>query len=108
MQPSDFKCVIGLKSEGKKLVSGKRLSSEIELLKKQVYVKAGLKSVGLADIASLTAQIKKETNLDLSQVTMSRLFGLTVSKFGPSLFTLHVLSVYCGCESWDTFLQVNT
>jgi len=80
---------------------------EIELLKKQVFIKAGLKSVGIADISPLISQIKKETNLDLSQVTLSRLFGYTDSKFGPSLFTLHVLSVYCGCESWDVFKEKN-
>ena len=86
----------------------KCLGLEIELLKKQVFIKAGLKSVGIADISPLTSQIKKETDLDFSQVTLSRLFGYTDSKFGPSLFTLHVLSVYCGCESWDMFKEKNS
>ncbi|WP_121810310.1 hypothetical protein [Mucilaginibacter kameinonensis] len=58
-------------------MSERLLSSQIELLKKEVCFKAGLQSVGVADIASLTSQIKKETNLDLAQVTLSRLFGLT-------------------------------
>lgn len=83
----------------------KDLKAEIELLKKQVLINAGLSSVIEADIAVLTDKIRRVTHKELSQITLCRLYGLREAKFGPSLFTLHVLANFCGYEDWEKFCE---
>ncbi|WP_162996874.1 hypothetical protein [Mucilaginibacter kameinonensis] len=48
----------------------------------------------------------KDTSLNISETTLKRLFGLAISKFSPSLFTVSALAVYCGFEGWDSFCRV--
>lgn len=78
---------------------------EIELLKKQVLISAGLVSITEADMPVLANKIRKATGKELSRTSLSRLYGFKEAKFGPSLFALHVLANFCGYESWEKFYQ---
>jgi hypothetical protein len=80
--------------------------AEIELIKKYVLINAGLSSVIEGDIPVLADRIRKVTGKQLSQITLSRLYGFKEAKFGPSLFTLYVLANFCGYESWEKFCEV--
>ena len=82
--------------------------AEIELLKKQVLIKANLSSVSEAEIVVLANKIKNITHKELSQITLCRLYGLKESKFGPSLFALQVLANFCGYESWEAFCEATS
>lgn len=79
---------------------------EIELIKKHVLINAELFPVTEADISVLADKVKKVTGREISQITLSRLYGFKKSKFGPSLFALQVLANFCGYESWGKFCEV--
>jgi hypothetical protein len=82
------------------------LNSVIELLKKEVLTRAGISIINQANLPELAVQILAATGQQLSQVALSRMYGFMESKFGPSLFTLQVLSLYCDYQSWETFIKL--
>jgi len=75
----------------------------LETLKALALSLAGIKIISADDCRGLSFAIMVKTKLALSELTLQRLFGLTPSKFQPSLHTLNILSVYCGYDGWATF-----
>lgn len=78
-----------------------------ELLKKELASTAGLSQVAAADCKTLSNLIARKTGQRLSETTLKRIFGFTISKFNPSVFTLNVLATFCGTKSWADFCKVS-
>jgi hypothetical protein len=82
------------------------LNTAIESLKQRVLIRAGINEIDPANLPELAAKISATTGRQLSEVALSRMYGFMESKFGPSLFTLQVLSLYCGYQCWETFIKL--
>lgn len=74
-------------------------------LKKAVLVRAGLSTVIPSDCLSLASAIFKSTGKRISDTTLKRIYGFAVNTSTPSVFTLDILSQYCGHISWGTFVN---
>jgi hypothetical protein len=74
-----------------------------EQLKQEVLEKAGLTIITPSDCQSLSYQISKQTKKQISDTTLKRIYGFALSSSVPSLYTLNLLSEYCGYVSWDYF-----
>lgn len=57
------------------------------------------------DCFALAYDIAKKCNENISPATLMRLFGITKTNSQPRLFTLDVIALYCGFETWDDFAE---
>jgi hypothetical protein len=80
-------------------------SQLFELLKSHVLVQSHLTHIEASDCKTLSAQISDTTNHTVSETTLKRIYGFAFSKFKPSLFTIDVLSNYCGYNGWEDFCE---
>lgn len=69
--------------------------SDQEVLQHKVLSAARIKELTTENIIRLANQINNNTSIQISPITLSRFFGLTESKFGPSAYTVYVLELYC-------------
>ncbi len=58
-----------------------------------------------SDFKTLNQLIEAKTGQHISEIALQRLYGFQPSRFPPSLYTLKVLSSYCGFENWDEFCK---
>lgn len=63
----------------------------------------GRKILNASDCLMLGREILDQTHLNVSINTLRRTFNLMKSKYNPSLFTLDILSKYCGYTSYSDF-----
>jgi tetratricopeptide (TPR) repeat protein len=75
----------------------------LTLLKEEVERIVGRKILTAADCNLLCNDIYLKTQSSTSLNTLRRLFDLMKSKYQPSLFTLDLLSKYCGYSSFSDF-----
>jgi hypothetical protein len=80
-------------------------SQLFELLKSYVLENSHLTRIQASDCKILSARISDKTNHTVSETTLKRIYGFALSKFKPSLFTIDVLSNYCGYNGWDDFCK---
>ncbi|MDN5288732.1 MAG: hypothetical protein JWR38_5006 [Mucilaginibacter sp.] len=80
-------------------------SQLFELLKSHVLVNSHLAHIEASDCKTLSALISDKTNHTVSETTLKRIYGFAFSKFKPSLFTIDVLSNYCGYNGWEDFCE---
>ncbi|SDP30979.1 hypothetical protein SAMN05428975_1097 [Mucilaginibacter sp. OK268] len=80
-------------------------SQLFELLKSYVLENSHLTRIQASDCKTLSAQISNKTSHTVSETTLKRIYGFALSKFKPSLFTIDVLSNYCGYNGWDDFCK---
>ncbi|MGN8069083.1 hypothetical protein [Mucilaginibacter sp. SG564] len=80
-------------------------SQLFELLKSYVLEISHLNRIQASDCKILSARISDKTNHTVSETTLKRIYGFALSKFKPSLFTIDVLSNYCGYNGWDDFCK---
>ncbi|WP_183561327.1 hypothetical protein [Mucilaginibacter sp. SP1R1] len=80
-------------------------SQLFELLKSYVLASSQLERIEASDCKILSAQISDKTSHTVSETTLKRIYGFAVSKFKPSLFTIDVLSNYCGYTGWEDFCK---
>jgi hypothetical protein len=80
-------------------------SQLFELLKSYVLANSHLTRIEASDCKVLSAQISIKTNHTVSETTLKRIYGFALSKFKPSLFTIDVLSNYCGYNGWEDFCE---
>ncbi|HMG08820.1 MAG TPA: hypothetical protein VK609_09935 [Mucilaginibacter sp.] len=80
-------------------------SQLFELLKSYVLANSHLTHIEASDCKVLSAQISVKTNHTVSETTLKRIYGFALSKFKPSLFTIDVLSNYCGYKGWEDFCE---
>lgn len=76
---------------------------ELELLKQMVLITARINAITPAIFKDLSTNILLATKRQVSNSTLKRIFGFAAYKFQPSLYTLNVLSEYCGFNSWIHF-----
>jgi tetratricopeptide (TPR) repeat protein len=74
---------------------------KVTLLKEVVEKAFGRKILIASDCDSLSKDIYRQTNVKLSLNTLRRFFNLIKSKYQVSLFTLDLLSRYCGFPSFS-------
>lgn len=80
-------------------------SQLFELLKSYVLASSHLTHIEASDCKILSAQISDKTSHTVSETTLKRIYGFAMSKFKPSLFTIDVLSNYCGYKGWEDFCE---
>ncbi|MEN0056476.1 MAG: hypothetical protein AAGC65_22550, partial [Mucilaginibacter sp.] len=80
-------------------------SQLFELLKSYVLANSQLTRIQASDCKVLSALIHAKTNQTVSETTLKRIYGFALSKFKPSLFTIDVLSNYCGYKGWVDFCE---
>ncbi|GEO08169.1 hypothetical protein [Segetibacter aerophilus] len=74
---------------------------KVTFLKEEVEKTFGRKILIASDCDSLSKDIYRQTNVKLSLNTLRRFFNLIKSKYQVSLFTLDLLSRYCGFPSFS-------
>lgn len=77
----------------------------LDLLKGEVERVFGRKILNASDCQYLSNDIHQQTKLKVSLNTLRRFFHLMKTKYQPSLFTLNLLSKYCGFSSFDDFVS---
>ncbi len=75
----------------------------LDLLKKCVLKAAGFTHLTSADCRTLSSLITGKTKQRISETTLKRIYGFALSSFKPSLFTVDVLSAFCGYIGWADF-----
>jgi tetratricopeptide (TPR) repeat protein len=80
-------------------------AQKLTLLQEEVEKVFGRKILIASDCDSLSKDIYQQTQLKLSLNTLRRFFNLMKSKYQVSLFTLDLLSMYCGFSSFTDFLN---
>ncbi len=78
--------------------------TNVDLLKEEVEKTFGRKILFSADCIYLQTHILKHLQFTLSFNTLRRFFGLMESKHRQSVYTLDVLSNYCGYSSFNHFV----
>lgn len=76
-----------------------------EELKKLMLINSGIVHMLPSDCKTLSDKIFKKNGNRISETTFKRIYGFAFSKYSPSLFTLDVLSRYCGYKSWAAFCE---
>jgi tetratricopeptide (TPR) repeat protein len=79
-------------------------NESLVLLKREVEKVFERKILSASDCQSLSADIYEQTENRLSVNTLRRLFNLMKCKYQPSIFTLDLLSRYCGFSSYSDFI----
>jgi hypothetical protein len=79
---------------------------QIELLRTHMLTYSGLTSVAPWNCRALSFQVMAKTKLGVSETTIKRFYGLTASRFNPSLFTLNTICKYCDFKGWDDFCKM--
>ena len=74
-----------------------------DALLKEIERVAGRKIMNASDCQSLSIDIFKKTQRKLSLNTLRRFFNLMKSEYKPSLFTLDILTEYCGYSNFSDF-----
>src|SRR5688500_18463666 len=77
---------------------------KLSLIKDEVERIIGRKILTASDCQYLCNDIYQQTKLRVSLNTLRRFFHLMKTKYQPSLFTLNLLSKYCGFSSFDDFV----
>jgi PAS domain-containing protein len=67
---------------------------------------ANIKDLREADCRRLSFLIIEKTSTGISETTIKRIFGFLISRFQPSMPSLHTLAVYCGYHDWDDFCRL--
>ncbi len=75
----------------------------LENLKSEVLKKFGSQLLYTKDCKILADEICDKTECRISTTTIRRLFGFLKSRTSPAKFTLNILAVYIGFESWIDF-----
>lgn len=78
-----------------------------ELLQNKLVQKFGKQVKYSKDCQLLSDQVYEATGRQLSVSTIKRFFGLIVSPFKPSRYTLDSFSAYLGIENWESFIEAN-
>lgn len=78
--------------------------TNVDLLKEEIEKTFGRKILFSADCIYLQTHILKHLQFTLSFNTLRRFFGLMESKHRQSVYTLDVLSNYCGYSSFNHFV----
>lgn len=79
-------------------------AKHIELLKNEVLLVSGFKTITPADCKIISINITSKTKQTVSETTLKRVYGFALSKFNPSLFTIDVMARYCGYIGWSDFV----
>ncbi|MBI9057631.1 MAG: hypothetical protein JEZ01_07635 [Labilibaculum sp.] len=74
-----------------------------EHLKTEVLKKFGSQLLYTKDCRTLADEICDKTGSRISTTTVRRIFGFLKSRTSPAKFTLNILSLYIGFESWQDF-----
>jgi hypothetical protein len=74
-----------------------------EDLKKQFLAETDISHIGPYECKKLSACIEEKLNKKVSETTIKRIYGFAKSRFTPSLFTLDVMSQFCGFDGWMDF-----
>lgn len=77
-------------------------------LKQLVLTTGGYKSLSPSDCKALSLLIYRNTNHQLSETTLKRVYGFAYSKFKPSQFTLDAMAQYCGFNGWADYCENNS
>lgn len=80
-------------------------SSNIDLLKQEVEKTIGRKILFSSDCHFLQNHIFEQLQFTISFNTLRRFFRLMKTKYGHSVYTLDVLSNYCGYSSFNDFVM---
>ena len=83
----------------------KRESGIVTQLQKRVTEKFGKKIYTATDCENLAHDLKENLNEVVSSQTLRRFFGLIKATSKTSIFTLDLLSRYCGFEDYENFRQ---
>jgi tetratricopeptide (TPR) repeat protein len=78
-------------------------NDHLTTLKKEVEKKLNRQILSSSDCLQLSNEITRVTGATISVNTLRRIFNLMKSKYQPSLFTLDLLSKYCGHSSYSNF-----
>jgi hypothetical protein len=62
---------------------------------------------GFFDAEILEKLIFEKTGREISLNALDMVFGIMPAKFKPSIYTLDILSIYCGYVNWDDFYMLN-
>ncbi len=76
----------------------------LNALKELTVTVARISIISMVDCKLLRDLIINKTNDYISDIALCRLFDLEPSKFSPSLYTLNILSKYCGYKDWPDFI----
>ena len=74
-----------------------------EELKSCVLSVSGITHITPCDCKLISSMVMDKTRQRISETTLKRVYGFAFSKFKPSLFTIDVLSRYCGYTGWEDF-----
>ncbi len=77
----------------------------IRLIKDHLQRKIGTKIQYEKDCRKLSKQIFTQTNRQLSSSTIKRFFGLVVSPFKTSKYTLDTFAAFLGFEDWIAYIN---
>jgi hypothetical protein len=83
------------------------LTQHFDILKRLVLTGSDFKNISPSDCKTLSLQIYKKTNQQVSETTLKRVYGFAYSKFKPSLFTLDAMAKYCDYYGWADFCESN-
>lgn len=83
-------------------------ASAILKLKEEIRLKSGIKFNSIDDCQRLALSIGELQKTYISEHTIARFFKVILSKTTPSLYTLDILSEYCGYSSWNYFYNLNS
>ncbi len=78
-----------------------------ELLQNKIVQKFGKQVKYSKDCKLLSEKVYEATGRQLSVSTIKRFFGLILSPFKPSKYTLDSFSDYLGIENWESFIEAN-
>ncbi|MGY6562862.1 MAG: hypothetical protein ACXITV_12240 [Luteibaculaceae bacterium] len=78
-------------------------AASIDLLQKEVLKKAQIGRLNFPETEKLADDIFQKTKQFISATTLQRFFGLVNAKTAPSDFTLDLLSIYVGYQTFDDF-----
>ncbi|HEV7621858.1 MAG TPA: hypothetical protein VGO09_09000, partial [Flavisolibacter sp.] len=79
-------------------------SDQLELLQQEIEKTFGRRVLSSADCHLLCVDIEQRTQQRISFNTLRRHFNLMKDSHEPSIYTLDVLSNYCGFSSFDDFI----
>ncbi|SDB84201.1 NACHT domain-containing protein [Williamwhitmania taraxaci] len=80
----------------------------IDRLKTKTEVVFGKTIKTQKDCTTLSLRVLEATGEVISHSTIRRCWGLLKANTKPSLYTLDVLSRYCGLKTWAEFVKLNT
>lgn len=79
--------------------------TDVLRLRQTVETVAGFKVLNPVDCERLSDAVFRKTKLYISSATLKRFMGFYKSGFNPSYQTLDILSVFCGVDGWNNFIN---